>query len=127
MVLLDFIGVLFMLYIFDKLEALNQEYIATIDDNQITMKDFAVCCRDVLLDKYTQDLRLVKMKIWLHFTRTFAEYRLPGNQYEVTDVVLSLCSEPETLQIFTMERVQNEINLIKSKLAAGEYKNALFF
>lgn len=127
MVLLDFIGVLFMLYIFDKLEALNQEYIATIDDNQITMKDFAVCCRNVLLDKYTQDLRLVKMKIWLHFTRTFAEYRLPGNGYEVTDVVLSLCNEPETLQIFRMESVQNEINLIKSKLAAGEYKNALFF
>ena len=105
MVILDFIGVLFMIYIFDKLEAINKEYLDIIDDNQITMKDFAVCCKNVILDKYTQDVRLVKMKIWLHFTRLFKEYHLPENDYEVTDVVLSLCNEPETLQIIKMETV----------------------
>jgi hypothetical protein len=42
-----------MLYTFDKLGGLNQEYIDIIDDNQITMKDFAVCCKNVILDKYT--------------------------------------------------------------------------
>lgn len=53
MVVIDFIGVLVMVYIFVKLEALNAEYISIIDDNQITMKDFAITCTDVLLDKYT--------------------------------------------------------------------------
>lgn len=86
-----------MLYVFNKLRRLNEEYIAIIDDNQITMKDFSVQCQDVPLDKYTQDIRLIKMKIWLHFTRQFAEYRLEGNAYEVVDVALSLCNKPETL------------------------------
>ena len=53
MVVIDFIGVLVMVYIFVKLEALNAEYISIIDDNQITMKDFAITCTNVLLDKYT--------------------------------------------------------------------------
>lgn len=51
--IVDLIGVYFMLYVFNKLSRLNEEYIAIIDDNQITMKDFSVQCRDVLLDKYT--------------------------------------------------------------------------
>jgi hypothetical protein len=126
-VLFDVVGVYFMLYVFNKLQRLNQEYIDIIDDNQITMKDFSVQCRDVLLDKYTQDIRLIKMKIWLHFTRQFAEYRLEDNNYEVVDVALSLCNKPETLQIFKMEQTQHEINLIKSKLGAGEFKDAQFF
>lgn len=52
-VIVDFLGILIMLYIFNKLEALNQEYIAIIDDNQITMRDFAITCKNVILDKYT--------------------------------------------------------------------------
>lgn len=116
-----------MLYVFNKLRRLNEEYIAIIDDNQITMKDFSVQCQDVPLDKYTQDIRLIKMKIWLHFTRQFAEYRLEGNAYEVVDVALSLCNKPETLQICKMEQTQHEINVIKSKLGAGEFKDAQFF
>lgn len=67
------------------------------------------------------------MKIWLHFTRQFAEYRLEDNNYEFVDVALSLCNKPETLQIFKMEQTQHEINLIKSKLGAGEFKDAQFF
>lgn len=93
----DILGVYFMLYVFTRLSRLNQEYIDIIDDNQITMKDFSVQCQNVPLDKYTQDIRLIKMKLWLHFTRQFAEYRLEDNNYEVVDVALSLCNTPETL------------------------------
>ena len=34
-----------MLYVFNKLRRLNEEYIAIIDDNQITMKDFSSSAR----------------------------------------------------------------------------------
>ena len=35
------------------------------------MKDFGIKIDDVKLDRYTQDSRLIKMKIWLHFTKLF--------------------------------------------------------
>ena len=75
------------------------------------------------------------MKIWLHFTRAMQEYRLEGNAYEVCDVVLSTCNEPETLQIFKeagldLERYKNkEVKvtryLLKEKQRKGE--NASIF
>ena len=86
----DILGMLLMVFMFYKIEQLNREYLVTVDDNQITMKDFAVMCTNVKLDRYTQDSRLIKMKIWLHFTELMAPYRIYGNDQEVVDVTLSL-------------------------------------
>ena len=33
------------------------------------MKDFAIMCKNLKVDSHTQDLTLLKMKIWLHFTK----------------------------------------------------------
>lgn len=106
---------------------MNALFIDRVDANQITMKDFSVQVNNTVLDKYTQDIRLVKMKIWLHFTRRFREFKLLDNDYEVCDVILSLSNQPETLQIFKMEEIQGEINTIKSKLATNEYVEAMYF
>jgi hypothetical protein len=38
------------------------------------MKDFSVVCYDVKLDKFTQDPRIIKMKIWLHFRQMLKPY-----------------------------------------------------
>ena len=43
------------------------------------MKDFSVMCRNVQLDKYTQDPILLKMKIWLHFSKQLESYKIEGN------------------------------------------------
>ena len=40
------------------------------------MKDFGVKIDDVKLDRYTQDSRLIKVKIWLHFTKLFQNKEL---------------------------------------------------
>jgi len=97
---------LLMVFMFYKIEQLNKEYLTTVDDNQITMKDFAIMCTNVKLDRYTQDSRLIKMKIWLHFTELMSPFRIYGNDQEVVDVTLSLSTQPKMIQIFKMEQTQ---------------------
>lgn len=63
----DFFCLLIMIYFFNKLEALNNEFLKVVDDLKIQMKDFGVTLEDIVLDRYTYDSRIVKMKIWLHF------------------------------------------------------------
>ena len=123
----DILSITIMIYVFKRLQSMNALFIDRVDANQITMKDFSVQVNNTVLDKYTQDIRLVKMKIWLHFTRRFREFKLLDNDYEVCDVILSLSNQPETLQIFKMEEIQGEINTIKSKLATNEYVEAMYF
>ena len=99
-VLIDAIGIMVMIYMVHKLEDINKDYIDIVDQNQITMKDFSVMCRNVNLDKYTQDPILIKMKVWLHFNQLMQEYKLEGNDQEIVDVTLSICSSPALDWIF---------------------------
>jgi hypothetical protein len=93
-VLCDILGIFLMIYVVWKLEQVNKDYADIIDANQITMKDFSVMCKDVLLDKYTQDAVLIKMKIWLHFRNLLEEFKIEGNDQEVVDVTLSMVDSP---------------------------------
>ena len=38
-----------------------------MDEHEITMSDFAVMCTRTHLDKYSQHVTLIKMRVWLHF------------------------------------------------------------
>ena len=42
-----------------------------MDDLKVQMKDFGVKIDDLKLDRFTQDSRLIKFKIWLYFTKIF--------------------------------------------------------
>ena len=52
---------------FSKLEDINNEIITIMDAMSVHMKEFAVKIDDVILDKYTQDSRILKLKLWDHF------------------------------------------------------------
>jgi len=54
------------------------------------MKDFGVKLNDVKIDKYTQDHRVQKMKIWTHFTEILLEYR-SGNEERDMVAVIDVC------------------------------------
>ena len=92
-VIFDGLSLCTLYYFFNKLEILNKEFLDTYDNYVIDMKDFAIQCTDVLLDEETQDSRLIKMKIWLHFTDTL-EFARKANglefSHEVVDVTLSI-------------------------------------
>jgi hypothetical protein len=102
-VAIDVLGIMVMIYMVYKLEDINKDYIDIVDQNQITMKDFSVMCSKVHLDKYTQDPILIKMKVWLHFNHLMQEYKLEGNDQEIIDVTLSMCTSPAFDWIFQME------------------------
>lgn len=59
-----------------------------MDDNLIKMSKFTVQINNLKLDKSTQDTRVIKMKIWLHFDEFFRarENYEDGEKYEVADV-----------------------------------------
>ena len=66
-VIIDFASVLLMLYFFSKINSLNNELLEKVDDLRVQMKDFGIQINNVILDKYTSDSRVVKIKIWLYF------------------------------------------------------------
>ena len=64
-IMFDIFCTLIMLQIFRRLMTISEEYTNTIDDHEITMCDFAVMCHNIQLDKYTQNVPLIKMRVWL--------------------------------------------------------------
>lgn len=66
-VVADFLCMVIVIYFFTKLESLNNEFLENVDDLRVQMKDFGVIIENVILDKYTYDSRIIKMKVWLHF------------------------------------------------------------
>ena len=53
LVIMDIISCVVIFYIYKRLEAINNEYIQTIDDKSVTMKDFAILCQNLKVDKCT--------------------------------------------------------------------------
>ena len=78
-IIADIISSLIIVYIFNRLQYINNEYIQTIDDKSVTMKDFAIMCQNLKVDKFTQDSRLLKMKVWLHFMKLLKEINNPDS------------------------------------------------
>ena len=57
-----------------------------MDKNIIKMCKFSVRMNDVKLDKTTQDIRILKMKIWLHYRKLLEPHQTADNQMELADV-----------------------------------------
>ena len=57
------------------------------------MSDFGIRINNILLDKTTQDKRILKMNLWLHFTNILEAHRSEDNTMEVADVQIS---DPES-------------------------------
>mgnify|MGYP006099434539 CR=1 FL=1 len=95
-----------------------------MDDMRVQMKDFGVQLNNVKLDRYTQDARLQKMKIWLYMAKILEPYKHedPDNPLEVIDVSLSIYkSQPSIQLVFRMQEIQIEINDIKNNIYGGVY------
>jgi hypothetical protein len=92
-VVLDIVSVLILLYFFNKINVINSEFLRVYDNINITMNDFTIQCNDVVVDHHTQDSRLVKMKIWLHFTKIIQQANEQNKslfEHQVVDVTLSI-------------------------------------
>ena len=89
-VCVDFFSILVMMFFFAKINSINNEFLENMDDLRVTMKDFGVQIDNVKLDKYSQDSRIVKIKVWLHFKEILAPFIDKFNDMQCIDVCLSL-------------------------------------
>ena len=89
-IICDTLSIVVLFFFFRKIAELNNEYLDNLDDLEVQMKDFAIKIDDVKLDRHSQDSRIIKMKIWLHFTKILKGFKTPQNGCEVIDVTLSL-------------------------------------
>ena len=121
-IIVDALSAIIMLYFFGVLKVINPEYLDIIDNLQVQMTAFGCKIDNVILDKYTQDSRLIKMKIWLHFTNILAmdevkqEKADEFNDLEVIDVCLSLYTQPSIQLVFRMQEIQIQIEEIETRL-----------
>lgn len=102
---IDFGSILIMIYFFSKINILNNEFLSSIDDLRVQMKDFGVKINNVKLDKYTQDSRIVKIKIWLYFKEILEANKDPYNDMQCVDVCLSLYTQPSIQCVFRMQEI----------------------
>lgn len=90
----DIFSVVILYYIFGKLKVINQEYLQILDNNVIRMQDFSVQIRNIKLDNTTQDIRILKLKVWIHFAELLknlnAKSENGSEQIDIADVQFSL-------------------------------------
>ena len=86
-IICDVVSIGIMIYFFTKIRELNEEFLNALDDLKVQMKDFGVKIDDLRLDRFTQDSRLIKMKIWLYFTKLFQNDELMFDFEDPDDVI----------------------------------------
>jgi hypothetical protein len=91
---LDIVSILIMTFFFYKLKVINNEYLDILDDMTVQMKDFSIKIDNVILDRYTQDLRVLKMKMLSHMSDILKPKKTVDNDMEVVDINLSLYTQP---------------------------------
>ena len=85
------------------------------------MKDFSIQVRCLDIDNNSQDTRVLKLKIWLHFTELLRKFRTDTNKMEVVDVQFSLSKSEKHVAIFKMQAFERRVKEINNKIKAGEY------
>ena len=79
-VICDLLSIMVMYYMFGKLKNMNEEYLTILDNNVIRMKDFSIQVRRLQFDNTTQDVRILKLKLWLHFEDLLEDFRTETNK-----------------------------------------------
>jgi hypothetical protein len=64
----DAISISLIIYFFLSLKTINDELCQIMKKNFVKMSDFTIQINQLKLDKTTHDLRMLKMKIWIHFS-----------------------------------------------------------
>ena len=86
-IICDVVSIGIMIYFFTKIRELNEEFLNALDDLKVQMKDFGVKIDELRLDRFTQDSRLIKMKIWLYFTKIFQNEELMFEFEDPEDII----------------------------------------
>jgi len=90
----DIMCICVITYFFGKIKELNNEYIEIIDNLSITMSDYSLQICNLKVDKFSQDPRILHMKLWIYINNILKPKREPGNKMDVIDINLSIFNLP---------------------------------
>lgn len=106
-VVIDIVSVLACHYMFSTLRNMNEDFIEIMDKHVIKKSSFVTTIKHLRMDKHTRDLRILRMKLWLHFNRVLAQQKQnieigikSENQYHEEDV------DPVILDSYTVADIQ---------------------
>jgi hypothetical protein len=88
-VVADIASLLIVYLLLERLDKINDQYLDILQNNIVKMSNFTVEVRSVTLDKTVQDMRILKMKLWLHFTRVLRKCHEEYSIEEPSDEDLS--------------------------------------
>jgi len=66
MVILDVISIFVITYFLSKISEMNEESLLIMDRLWITMEDYAIQLSKLKVDKFSQDMRILHMKLWMY-------------------------------------------------------------
>ena len=73
---IDIFSIFIILHFFRKLKSFNDEFQEKFNMRRVEMKSFGIKIDNLILDKYTQDSRVIKMKIWLYFNEIINDLKM---------------------------------------------------
>lgn len=114
LVIFDTITAIIMIAYIRKLIELNRDKVKEIQHNIEEAKDSSIMIENIPIDKYSQDSRILKMKIWLQLKKQVEG--LNGNNNQILDINLSPNKAYHLNFIFMMTDIQNKIQKIEAKL-----------
>ena len=76
-------------------------------------------CLDI--NNSSQDIRILKLKIWLHFTELLKKFRTDTNKMEIADVQFSLSKSEKHVALFKLQEFERRVREINNKINAGDY------
>jgi hypothetical protein len=122
-VVTDIISTMIIYYMFNKLNSINDEYLEILDNNVIKMKDFSIQIKRLKVTSTTQDTRILKLKLWLHFSKVLEKFKdkLTSNQLEIADIQFSLTKRERHFALYKMQEYHTEKNEIHANIEAGSY------
>jgi len=66
MVILDVISIFIITYFLSKISEMNNESMNIMDRLWITMEDYSIQLSKLKVDKFSQDMRILHMKLWMY-------------------------------------------------------------
>ena len=79
-----------------KIKDINNEYMDLSDNRTVQLKDFGIMMKDLKVDKFTQNIQILKMKLWLHIEEMFKQSKMSENvgcRHHIVDICFSLYKE----------------------------------
>jgi len=119
--LIQIVGILLIALFFNKINSINKEYMQLKDNLTVQVSDFGIMIKDLKLDKYTQDMRILKMKLWLYIEDLMKSKKKNDNHLHIVDICFSLYNEPDIHLVIYMQDVQQQINTIEENIQKGNY------